>query len=247
MTDQLNADLCEIEILTEKIEAEKPLVIEAFPGIGLIGNITGGHIVRELDMKYAGTVVSRFFPPIATLMEGIVRPPIKIYESKKARLVVIYSDIPINPIVSYDLAKVFTDFALDIGASEILSVAGILTQSGEERVFGAATTEAMLEKLSGVTEVFRMGTISGLSGSIMVECLVRDFPAISLIGETHAPGPDPLAASRVIGVINKIYDLDISVDLLLEEAAKIENELEQLTKEMQVTEPLPPREFPMYG
>jgi len=246
MTDQLSADLYEIEILTDEIKAEKPLIIEAFPGIGLIGTIVGGHIVRELDMRYAGTVVSRFFEPIATLANGIVQPPIKIYESEKAGLVVIYSDIPVNPLVSYDLAKAFTDFAVDIEASEILSVAGILTQSSEERVFGAATSEVMLGKIQGVAESFQVGTISGLSGSIMVECLIRNFPAISLIGETDAPGPDPLAASRVIEALNKIYDLGINVDLLKEDAAKIEAEMEHLGN-MPVGEPFPRREFPMYG
>jgi uncharacterized protein len=247
MVDQGRVDPYEIGLLTAEIQAEKPLIIEAFPGIGLIGNIVGGHIVRELEMKYIGTMVSRFFAPIATLADGIVQPPIKIYESKDDGLLVIYSDIPVNPLISFDLAKAVTDFAVDVEASEIISIAGILTMSDEDRVFGAATNETMLNKLSEHTEIFKVGTISGLSGSVMVECFIKNLPAISLIGETHSQGPDPLAASRVIETINRIYGLEIDVAPLLEEATRIESEMEHLASQMKVEEQLPLKEFPMYG
>ena len=236
-----------VDIVTESIQAEKPIVIEAFPGIGLIGNIVGGHLVKELGLKYAGTALSRFFAPIATLANGIIQPPIKIHESKEAGIVLIYSDIPLNPLISYDFAKSIVDFSLNIDASEIVSVAGILTTSDEERVFGAATNEMMLNKVRDHAEIFNVGTISGLSGSVMVECFIRGFPALSLIGETHLPTPDPLAASKVIEVLNKVYDLGINVDPLLEEAARIESEMEHLAGEMNVGGQLPPKEFPMYG
>ncbi len=237
----------EIDLVTEKIESENPLVIEAFPGIGLIGSIAGGHIIKELGMKYAGTTTSRLFAPIAMLSDGLVHPPIKIYEAKEKELIVIYSDIPINPILSYDLAKVFVDFSVEVNASEIVSIAGILTPSEGERVFGAATTEELLERVKKYTEIFSVGTISGLSGSIMVECFIRQIPAIGLIGETHTHAPDPLAASRVIEVINNMYGLEIDVNPLLEEAARIEAEMEHLAKQMKLEEQLPAKEFPMYG
>lgn len=60
-----------VQVLLEKKPSVKnPLLIEGFPGIGLVGNIASQYIVHELEMTYLGAMNSRFFPPLAVLLGG---------------------------------------------------------------------------------------------------------------------------------------------------------------------------------
>jgi len=38
-----------VKIINEPLKSKNPLVIEGFPGIGLVGNITCQHIIEELE------------------------------------------------------------------------------------------------------------------------------------------------------------------------------------------------------
>ncbi|MCE8424855.1 MAG: proteasome assembly chaperone family protein [Candidatus Methanoperedens sp.] len=238
-----------VRIINEPIRSKNPLFIAGFPGIGLVGNIACQHIIEELEMKPIGSIDSRFFPPLAVLFNGIITLPVRVYESTKEEIVVIISDIPIHPTSSYDISKALVEWMQKNNARTILSIAGIATTTGERRVFGGATNAKMLEMIKDKTEVFQVGTISGISGSIMTDCFLRNIPAISLLGETPGPNPDPRAAVQVIISLNKIFDLSIQTDKLLSQAEQIEFELTKLAEQVKTTETstIPRKEFPMYG
>ncbi len=238
-----------VKIINEPLRSKKPLVIEGFPGIGLVGNISCQHIIEELEMKYVGSIDSKYFPPLAVLFNGIVYMPVRIYEAPKKDIVVIISDIPIHPTAAYEISKVLINWMQSINASNIVSIAGIATTTGERRVFGGATNAELLEKIKDKTEIFQVGTISGISGSIMTDCYIRGMPAISLLGETPGPNPDPRAAVEVIKVLNSIYGLAIDTEKLLGQAEQIELELSKLAEQVKTSEtpPTARKEFPMYG
>ncbi len=238
-----------VKIICKPIESKNPLIIEGFPGIGLVGNITCQYIIEELKMKYIGSIDSKYFPPLAVLFNGIITMPVRIYESEKHEIIVVISDIPIHPTASYDISKVLVDWMQSIHVRNIISIAGIATTTGERRVFGGATNAEMLEKIKDITEIFQVGTISGISGSIMTECFIRSIPALSLLGETPGPNPDPRAAVQVINVLNNLFGLSIDTQKLISQAEQIELELSKLAEQVKTTEipPIPKKEFPMYG
>ncbi|MHC1625147.1 MAG: proteasome assembly chaperone family protein [Methermicoccaceae archaeon] len=229
---------------------KNPTLIEGFPGVGLIGNITVQHLIEELDMEQIGTVYSPLFPPIAILLEGIVNLPIRIYQSEELELVTVLSDIPILPNATYPVAKSLIDWCEEIGGKEVVSVAGVSTMGEEHNVFGAATTEDGLKKISNAVSTFEIGSIAGISGGIITECYLRDVPAIALLGETHTQRPDPRVAANVVEVLNKIMGMSIDTQKLHEQAEQIELEMHKLAEQVSRSEAesaLPKREFPMYG
>ena len=238
-----------VKIITNEIKSVNPVLIEGFPGIGLVGNIASQQIIDELKMEYIGSIDSRHFPPIAVLYEGLINMAVRIYESQEHNILMIVSDIPVNPVVAYDISKAILEWAQSVKVKEVVSLAGIATMSEEHKVFGAATNTEMLERIKEKVELFQMGTISGISGSIMSECLVRHMPAISLLGSTRSQNPDPRAAAVVINVLNILYGLSVNTESLIEQAEKIEIEMQRLAEDVRTTEqPVTPRkEFPMYG
>lgn len=238
-----------IKIISEPLKSKNPLVIGGFPGIGLVGNIACQHIIEELEMKYVGSIDSKFFPPVAVLFNGMVYMPVRIYEDEKNEIVIVIADIPIHPTASYDVSRALVNWIKSINATKLVSIAGIATTTGEKKVFGAATSAEMLELIKDETEIFQVGTISGISGSIMTECFLQSVPAISLLGETEGPNPDPRASIEVLNVMNDVFGLSINTEKLIVEAESIEHELSKLAAQVQTTEAAPTtgKEYPMYG
>lgn len=242
----------EVQVRAEKPQSGNPVVIEGFPGIGLIGNIASQYVINKLDMDYLGAIDSRFFPPMSVLLGGLAHMPVRIYEKAELGVVVVSSDIPIHPAASYDLARGMVSWAESIGAKEMVCLAGITVMGEEQRVFGAATNEEMLERIKDKVEVFEFGTISGISGSVMNECLLRKMPAICLLGETHSMAPDPRAAVVTVKMLNTLYGLNVDTTELEERADEIEFQMQKLAEQVQSSsaEEVPGRkelQFPMYG
>jgi uncharacterized protein len=238
-----------VKVITQPTSLENPIIMEGFPGIGLVGNIASQHLIDELEMVYIGSIESKYFPPIAVLFNGIINMPVRIYESKEHNIIAVISDIPIHPTISYEVSKTLINWAQSINVKEIISIAGIATMTAETKVFGAATSSEMLDRIKEQVEIFQVGTISGISGSVMTECYSRNIPAISLLGETHSPNPDPRAAASVINVLNNLFGLSIDTDNLMAQAEQIEVELQKLAEQVRTSEEgdQPKREFPMYA
>ena len=83
-----------VQVILEKEPSVKnPILIEGFPGIGLVGNIASQYIVNELKMTYLGAMSSKYFPPLAVLLGGVVNMPVRIYEDAAKGLVISPPDV----------------------------------------------------------------------------------------------------------------------------------------------------------
>jgi uncharacterized protein len=223
-------------IIEEEVSSKNPMILEGFPGIGLVGNIVATQIVSELKMKQIGTIESRLFPPITVLYDGIVNAPVRVYEEPQNDFIVILSDILIHPMVANDIGKTITKWAQSLNARLNIPIAGIATMREERTVFAAATSAEQLDLVKDKTETLVNGSISGIAGSLMNESSISKLPALCLLGETQGPTPDPRAAARVIDVINDLVKLNISTQKLVEEADQIETELHKLAEQVQGAE-----------
>lgn len=232
------------EIIAEKPSVKNPVLVTSFPGIGLVGTIATAHFINELKIDVIGILNSKLLPPIASLYEGVVSLPIRIYESKDLNVLLIHSDIPIVPQIAYEISKVIVGWAMEVKARRVFSLAGIATFEDKKRVFGAVTQKELIDEIKGHVEIFKTGTISGIAGSILNECVATKFPGIALLGETSGFNPDPRAAANLIGAMNRIFGWNISVDKLVEEAEFIEAQMQKLAE--QAVQEVKKEEFPMY-
>uniref|UniRef100_A0A7J2THQ5 Proteasome assembly chaperone family protein n=1 Tax=Archaeoglobus fulgidus TaxID=2234 RepID=A0A7J2THQ5_ARCFL len=235
----------EAEIIAEKPSVKNPILITSFPGIGLVGTIATAYFINELKIESLGIIDSKLLPPIATLYEGVVLPPIRIYESRDLNFLLIHSDIPIMPQIAHGISKAIVRWAIEVKARRVYSLAGIATFEDKKRVFGAVTHKELLDEIKDHVEIFRTGTISGIAGSILNECVASKFPGIALLGETSGFNPDPRAAAKVIEAMNKIFGWNMSVDKLLQEAEFIEAQMQKLAE--QAVHEIKREELPMYG
>jgi uncharacterized protein len=237
-----------VQVIADNIESKNPIILGGFPGMGLIGNIVTQYFIDQMDMQPRGRVDSRLFPPIAILYGGLVKGPVRIYESVAKGIVVVFSDIPIDPIISREVGRAIVNWAKPMGPREVISIAGLATNSEEHKVYGAATTQAGLDRLKDKVEVFEVGTITGVPGVMLNECMNSGIEAICILGETHGPTPDPKSAVQVVEALNKIYGLNVAIEPMKEQAEEIEQMLHKLSEQIGEAEAKPGKETQgMYG
>jgi uncharacterized protein len=236
-----------VNVKVEKLESKNPTIICGFPGMGLVGNIVAQYLMDQFKMTICGYMESRLFPPIAIVYSGLAKSPVRIYENPQREIVIIFSDIPIDPLISGEVGRSIIKWAMNVNPKEVIAIAGLATTGEERRVFAAAAAEEDLKKVKDKALIFEVGTISGVPGVVLNECQNGHIPAVCLLGETRGPNPDPRSAAEVVKAMAAIYGWDIKVDVLLKEADQIEQMLHKLSEQVGEAEAKPTKDYSMYG
>lgn len=237
----------DVIVQARPLSSEGSAILIGFPGSGLVGSIALSYMVDKLGFDSIGTMTSKYFPPMAMMSEGIISVPVRIYE--KDKFVAILADIPIHPQICYEVSNAILDWLKPFKISEVVTLAGIITNEPEKRVFCVATDKPLLSRLGESAIMLPIGSISGIASSLLTECKIRGIPGIGLLGET-INAPDPRAAAGAIQVLNALYDLEVDTEGLIEQAEEIEAQMHRLSEEVQTAEEQPVRkdqQLPMYG
>jgi uncharacterized protein len=242
MTTDSSQDLM---IFSKPPPSEGAAVLMGFPGSGLVGTIALQYMVDQLEFEQVGTMTSRYFPPLAMMNKGVINDPVRLY--MKNDITAIVADIPIHPMICYEISTGILDWLAPFKPKEVLTIAGIVTNESEKRVFGVATTAEALQRIQDHTLVLPIGSISGIASSILTGCKIRGIPGFGLLGET-INAPDPRSSAATIEVLNKMYNLGLDVKPLLEQADEIEQSMHKISEEVQQSaDTTPKKDLPMYG
>ena len=234
----------DLKIFSKPLVTPNTAVLVGFPGSGLVGSIALQYLVDQLEFELIGTMTSKYFPPLAMMNKGVINDPVRIYA--KNGIAAVVADIPIHPMICYEIANGFLDWLAPFKPKEVVTIAGIITNEPEKRVFGVATTTEALPRIADLTIILPVGSISGIASSILTECRIRGIPAYGLLGET-VNAPDPRSSAATIDVLNKMYNLGLDTRPLLDQAVEIEQSMGKLAEEVQSAEQAPKKDLPMYG
>jgi uncharacterized protein len=252
--DTIHADLVNITPKKDLNIISLPLpengaVLMGFPGSGLVGTIALQYMVDQLGFEQIGSMNSRYFPPLAMMNKGLINDPVRVYAKNigEMNIAAIVADIPIAPPICYEISNAIMEWLQPFHPKEVLTIAGIVTNEPEKRVFSVATSQDALQRIQDHTLVLPIGSISGIASSILTECKARNIPAIGLLGET-VNAPDPRASAATIDVLNKMYNLSLEVQPLIDQAVEIEQSMGKLAEEVQQSaDTTPKKDLPMYG
>jgi len=225
--------MVEIKEIT-KMDVNHPILIEGFPGVGMVGTAATMYLTSELKMQLCGYVDSDKFPPFCTIHNGIPLPPARIYCSEKYNLIAILSEFAIPLNVIHETCSKIIEFSKKKEVRTIYSLGGINIKVREEdidMVYGVGTTlltQNLLEK-NNIT-VIKEGVTTGVTGVLLAECFAENFPAISLLTPSRPLAIDLMSAAAVLNTFCKMENIPISTDKLVKEGLVIENKLRELMR-----------------
>lgn len=229
--------MAEISIVDNDVELDEPYLVEGFPGVGLVGKITADHMVQTLDLTHYANVHCEGIPPIATYNEGTTElsPPVRLYANGDGTLLVLQSDVPIEPKAATAFADCFSPWLED----EVipLFIAGLPSENPATppKLFGVSTGEgaAVLEE-TDLDVPLERGVVTGPTGALLGHALEEGLQSVGLIVESDPQFPDPTASRVVLEKgIEPITGIDVSVGELVDRAEEIQRAKEQLAQQMQ--------------
>ncbi|WP_049926949.1 proteasome assembly chaperone family protein [Halopiger goleimassiliensis] len=220
------------------VDLEDPVLVEGFPGVGLVGKIATDHLVEELGMEYYASVHCDGLPSIGVYRgdDRTARPPVRLYVDEAENLIALQSDAPIAAQAVDDVADCLTNWIAERNATPIY-LSGLPADQEENRLelYGIATGDAgeTLER-HDVAVPPEDGVVTGPTGALINRAAQLDSDSLGLIVRCNPQFPDPEAASVLLEEgIGPVADVEIDVQELVDRAEEIRRKREQLAQQMQ--------------
>ncbi|MHA1617057.1 MAG: proteasome assembly chaperone family protein [Candidatus Njordarchaeales archaeon] len=231
----------------EKIESGKyKHLIVAIPEIGLVGILALRQLVKSLNMRRVGFVVSEPTSVIIRYENKQPEPMIRLFANDDT--LVLMFEAPMSAVLAIPLAKFIVklidekQIELPIMLASAPSAARMQKADEEIMILAAPVGKKAYEAVekSGV-EVISNGTLSGPYAYVLMDRLIKKKTALVLLSETYQVPlvADPGSAARLLKVLAKILGKEdqINVQELLERAEEIRLEMQKLEKAMKVSLP----------
>ncbi|NQU78239.1 proteasome assembly chaperone family protein [Candidatus Woesearchaeota archaeon] len=219
-------------VLKEK--PKKPVIIEGFPGFGLVGTISTEYLINELKAKPIGSIHAKDLPPMVAIHEGKKVQPIGIYYDEKNNIVIVHVMTNVKGI-EWKIGELVLEMAKELDAKDIISIEGVGTPvpSTKPNAYYYSNNDASKKKFekAGVKPL-KEGIILGVTATIILQGEER--PLSSIFVETHSSLPDSKAAAKSIEVLDKYLNLNIAYEPLMKQAEKFEDKIRNLMEQSSV-------------
>ena len=212
-----------------KNKLKNPTIFVGFVGAGLVGTIAIDHMINELDMKEIGFLRSKHLPPSTVFMQGRLRHPFRIYSNNDGSICAIICEIIINKDGIYNIAMAILDWAEKNGSNEIIVLDGVADKKHDGKAFFAAEVDLCRVMEENDIKMIPQGFITGISGGILNECLIRKIRGITLLVKANGTTPDPAAAATIIEAVNRLYETEINTKKLKKQKKQMSVDLKELS------------------
>ncbi|MBW3019991.1 PAC2 family protein [Candidatus Woesearchaeota archaeon] len=217
-----------MELILKK-SIKSPIIIEAFPGVGLIGSITTEYLTNHLKCEEVGQIIVDDVPPLIAIHSEKIIKPITLFYNKKNNLLIVHSISPVRGI-EWKISELVLDLIKKTQAKQIISIDGISSRNSEgEGMFYYTNSQKIANKMKGMKfNVLKESIIMGVTAAIMSK-IKKDF--LGVFAETHINLPDSRAAARVIEILDQYLGLNIDYKPLIKKAEMFEKNLNELMEE----------------
>jgi uncharacterized protein len=209
-----------------KYKPKNPIIIEGFPGFGLVGTISTEFLIKHLNAKKIGSIWSENMIPFATVHDSKIVDPVGVYYDKKNNIVIIHSMSPVKGL-EWKIANVILDLAKKWNAKEIISIEAIGSreQNSIKSYFysNKENTKKRFEIIG--LQPLKEGMIVGVTGALL---LGDSNKVSSIFVESHISIGDSKAAAQVIKILDDYLGLKIDYKPLLRTAQNFEDTLKKL-------------------
>lgn len=205
------------------------LIIEGFPGFGLVGTITTEFLIDHLKCEQIGRCYFESTTPTIAIHQGEVIDPISIYYNKKFNVILVHA-ITNATGIEWQVADMVNELCKTLEAKELLCIEGVGSPDSKgERVFFYSSNESTAKKLTSAGAApLGEGIIIGVTGALLLK---TSMPISCIFSETHSNLPDSKAAGNVITLLDKFLGLNVDPAPLYKKAEEFEHKLKGIMEQ----------------
>jgi uncharacterized protein len=205
----------------KSFELKNPILLEGFPGLGMVGGIATHYLLTQLKAEKVATLYSPHFP-FHVLVDDkggarLLRGEFYVWknEAGSSDLIFLVGDSQPKTIEGqFEVANIILDFAEKQKVKTVVTIGGYRNEvEGTPKVVAVSPNSAIFEDaLNAGAVASESGTpIVGTAGLLLGLAKFRKLDAVCFLGETRGYLPDPKTAKTIIEVLQRF--LGFSVDL----------------------------------
>lgn len=208
-----------------KKRPKNPIIIEGFPGFGLVGTITTEFLIEHLKTEHIGRIILEDAPAMVAIHENKLVEPMGLFYNEKYNILILHS-INSAPGTEWKIADIIKTLSKDLEAKEIICIEGVgsSAETDESRVFYFTNNPEKDKSFKNLKiEPLQEGIIMGVTSALLLK--MEDMPISAIFAETHSNLPDSKAAAQIIDILDKYLGLNVDPKPLMDTAQKFEEKL----------------------
>ncbi len=226
-----------------RVELKNPILIEGFPGLGMVGSIATKYLVRQLKAQKLAILYSPHFPyhVIVDKKGGarLLRGEFYFWKNKTGENDFIFLTVDSQAQTiegQFEVANSILDFAEKKKVKTIITIGGYRNEvEGSPKVVAVSTNPALFKKALKARAISSdAGTpIVGTAGLLLGLAKFRKVDAMCLLGETRGYLPDPKTAKSVIAILKGILNVKLDLkglDKEIEQSKEILDKMRDIEK-----------------
>lgn len=216
--------------LTLTKKPKNVIILEGFPGFGLVATIATEFLVQHLKCELIGKFWFEDMTATIAIHEGSIIHPIGIYYKKEYNMVIVHA-IAGTAHIEWDAAELILKLANVLQAKEVISLEGVgsPTETEDPQSFYYTNAKERESKLKQCGfQPLNEGIIIGVTAALMLKSTV---PLTAFFADTHSNLPDSKAAAKIITMLDKYLGLKVDPQPLLKTAEIFEQKLKKIIEQ----------------
>jgi len=204
---------------------KSPIIIDGFPGFGMVGTIATEFLIEHLKTEQIGKILFEEMPAIVAIHKRKVVEPFGIFYNKKYNVVIVHA-LGGSEGTEWKVSNSILEIAKMLNAKEIISLEGVgsTTEEDKSRTFYYTKNPAKQKKFDRLSiKPLNEGIIMGVTSALLLK--VEKTPISCLFAETHSKMPDSKAAAELIKALDGYLGLNVDYKPLLKMAQDMEQKL----------------------
>ena len=205
---------------------KNPIVIEGFPGFGLVGTIATEFLIKHLGARKIGSIWSGELMPIVAVHDAKVVEPLGIFYDKKTNLVIIHALSAVRGL-EWKISEAILELCKILKAKELISLEAIgSTEDTSIKTFYYTKMDKKKKLFENIgMEPLKEGMVMGVTGALLLKS--KDLMSCIFI-ESHVGMGDSKAAAKAIEILDKYLGLKVDYKPLLKAAVEFEQTLKRI-------------------
>jgi predicted ATP-grasp superfamily ATP-dependent carboligase len=224
----------ELRILSHGEPEKMPggVLIEGFPESGLAGTIASSCLVASLKLNLVSEISSDYFPPLATVLDGKIQAPARIYADSKSGIAIFLGDFSPDSRASHIIARTIIDWAKKRECAFVLTSFSVPMEEGtDEHAVSAVVNSPKAEEIVSKAGIplAKLTAVGAVAGGLLIEGRESGVPVIALLIKTHKDVQDFESGLKLAEVIMKLVpNAACDLDAIRQEAEQTEGKLRRI-------------------
>ncbi|RJQ15672.1 proteasome assembly chaperone family protein [Candidatus Woesearchaeota archaeon] len=213
-----------------KKKPNKPIIIQGFPGFGLVGTIATEFLIEHLKPELIGEFFYDELPVTVAIHKEKLVKPMAIYYDKQYNLVILHTILNVTGY-EWKIADKIVEMAKLLKAKEIICLEGVASQAEQEIPTANVYSYGVKNAKDLHVQPLQESIIIGVTAAMLLK-----YPDIScFFAETHTSLPDSKAAAKLIEVLDKYLKLKVDYVPLIKQAEEFETKIKGLLQQSNKT------------